>query len=745
MKKLILLFILSLCIGQTGWSQVIYTQASCGYAPIAGAGTALPACDDCMSGAVPIGFTFSFYGTGYTQCYVSSNGFLTFNAGMPATYPGQALPYAAIPTIIAFSWDDMYTIGATFNYFTTGVAPNRIFVINYNNVGYCCTSANQATLQVQLYETTNQIRIVQANNIHTGRTATMGIQSGASSMFVPGRNAQSWASVPNECISFTPSPPPPPVNDNPCAAIALTAQYSCIYGTYTNVSATPSAGIPAPGCAGYSGGDVWFSVVVPAGGAVNIDTQIGGLLDAGMAVYSGTCASMTLIACDDNNSPNGNMPMINLTGQTVGSTLWIRVWDNGNNDFGTFGICVTNPNAPPPVMGTGAVYITSSFGYPWGSTSNQHGMNAVFGAAWSEAYFATINAAATFVPANCFIFIEGGDGTANEMNTFITANMTLIQNWVAMGGRLILNAAPNQGGNINYGFGGVMLNYDGSTSLGFNGFASPGMAGHPIFNGPFLPCGTSFFGNYFAHSWISGGGTTSLMYDTPGPSVTEKIWGSGRVIFGGWTSVNWHTPFPNIENLVSNIISYQASCITPLPVELISYTGECTPEGTKLLWSTASETNNSHFVIESSTDGITYVKEGQLQGAGNSNVKMDYEYLSPLRNTPGNYFRLKQVDFDGAEHVYSPVYVSCEDINYANCATIKTDHDKIQLEVYSGVQERIICTLLDTRGAVLQTIETNAQKGINIINLNAHGLASGVYFVMINGNNQACNLKFLKE
>jgi hypothetical protein len=46
---------------------------------------------------------------------------------------------------------------------------------------------------------------------------------------------------------------------------------------------------------------------------------------------------------------------------------------------------------------------------------------------------------------------------------------------------------------------------------------------------------------------------------------------------------------------------------------------------------------------------------------------------------------------------------------------------------------------------VLQAIETNAQKGINIINLNAHGLASGVYFVMINGNNQACNLKFLKE
>ena len=132
---------------------------------------------------------------------------------MPATYPGQTIPYAPIPTMIAFSWDDMYTFGATYNYFTSGVAPNRIFVINYNSVGYCCTSANQATVQIQLYETTNDIRILSANNIHAGRTATMGIQSiGNGSLVVPGRNAQSWSAGANECQSFLPGPPPPPVN-----------------------------------------------------------------------------------------------------------------------------------------------------------------------------------------------------------------------------------------------------------------------------------------------------------------------------------------------------------------------------------------------------------------------------------------------------------------------------------------------------------------------------------------------------
>ena len=203
------------------------------------------------------------------------------------------MPAAAFPTMIAWSWDDMYTTGGTVNYFTTGTAPNRIFVLNYQNVGYCCTSANQATCQIQLYETTNEIRILSANNNHIGRTATMGIQMiGQGSTVVPGRNAASWASAANECYSFLPGVPPPPPNDNPCAATALTVSASCTYVPTTNISATNTAGPPAPGCAGYSGGDVWYSAVVPATGSITFDTQTGVMLDGGMAVYTGTCGAM---------------------------------------------------------------------------------------------------------------------------------------------------------------------------------------------------------------------------------------------------------------------------------------------------------------------------------------------------------------------------------------------------------------------------------------------------------------------
>jgi Secretion system C-terminal sorting domain len=146
------------------------------------------------------------------------------------------------------------------------------------------------------------------------------------------------------CV-INPCPSGGPTNDDPCAAIPITVGLTCTYATYTNAcaTATTAGSPPAPGCAGYSGGDVWFSVTVPASGNLTFDTQTGVMLDGGMAIYSGTCGALSLISCDDDNSANGAMPMITASSLTPGTTIFIRVWENGNNNNGTFGICVTNP------------------------------------------------------------------------------------------------------------------------------------------------------------------------------------------------------------------------------------------------------------------------------------------------------------------------------------------------------------------------------------------------------------------
>lgn len=139
-------------------------------------------------------------------------------------------------------------------------------------------------------------------------------------------------------------------SDECATATSLTIGGSCTFSTYTNATATASSGIPDPGCANYQGGDVWFSVVVPASGHLIIDTQTGSgvITDIGMALYSGACGSLTLIECDDDDSNNGwYMAMIDRTGLTPGSTIYIRVWEYGNNNNGTFDICVYDPGLGP--------------------------------------------------------------------------------------------------------------------------------------------------------------------------------------------------------------------------------------------------------------------------------------------------------------------------------------------------------------------------------------------------------------
>ncbi|MDG5490502.1 Calx-beta domain-containing protein [Psychroserpens sp. SPM9] len=140
--------------------------------------------------------------------------------------------------------------------------------------------------------------------------------------------------------------PPPPANDDCSGAISLTPTLTCSYSTYTNFNATDSSSETAPGCASYNGGDVWFSVLVPASGELTIDTNNIDFTDGGMAVYSGACGSLALIECDDDDSTNGNMPYISRNDFTPGTTVYIRVWEYGGNDSGDFGICVTAP-APP--------------------------------------------------------------------------------------------------------------------------------------------------------------------------------------------------------------------------------------------------------------------------------------------------------------------------------------------------------------------------------------------------------------
>ena len=392
-------------------------------------------------------------------------------------------------------------------------------------------------------------------------------------------------------------------------------------------------------------------------------------------------------------------------------------------------------------------YLRSNTGQPWGVNNNENAMTGVFGAGWVQGFYETIAPATLFAAANCFIFMEGGDGNATAFNTFITANMVAMQNWVNAGGRLILNAAPNVGANINYGFGGVLLNYNGGTSLAWNGNASAGQAGHPIFTTPNLPAGTAYTGNYFAHAWISGGGTTSLINDIPGPSLTEKVWGAGRVMFGGMTTDNWQSPSPNSQNLRKNIIKYMSCAV--LPIEMVSFSGKQSGRKNILDWTTATEIDNAYFTIERSTDAGNFTEVARVPGAGDSYTMKNYNYTdeNPLSGTM--YYRLKQTDKNGHFSYSKLVYINqSAKVNSVQFIDIRPNpaSSNLYVDVTSSENIPITTEIKDIYGKTVLQYSSTTVLGSNSFDVPVESLSNGFYFVNISADNCVIlNTKFIKN
>jgi hypothetical protein len=105
-------------------------------------------------------------------------------------------------------------------------------------------------------------------------------------------------------------------------------------------------------------------------------------------------------------------------------------------------------------------------------------------------------------------------------------------------------------------------------------------------------------------------------------------------------------------------------CAGILPVELIFLSTETSENGNVITWQTGSEINNDYFEIERSFDAKSFETIAIKNGAGNSTTILNYSFVdtnSPKSNSTNVYYRLKQVDFDGA-FTYSPISVISNDL-----------------------------------------------------------------------------------
>jgi beta-galactosidase beta subunit len=171
----------------------------------------------------------------------------------------------------------------------------------------------------------------------------------------------------------------------------------------------------------------------------------------------------------------------------------------------------------------------------------------------------------------------------------------------------------------------------------------------------------------------------------------------------------------------------------PLPVELVSFNGNCGDGVVELNWTTASEHNSAYYQLEKSRDGENWDVINTQDAAGISNEMRSYSFVDAHASSGNNLYRLSQFDIDGASKTYSVVNVNCAAANVGYFST----HPNPSTGEFHVVlnNEELIGTatirMVDSRGTIVSQKEIEVMEGINVYNFNEFKVAPGMYYITV--------------
>ncbi len=171
-----------------------------------------------------------------------------------------------------------------------------------------------------------------------------------------------------------------------------------------------------------------------------------------------------------------------------------------------------------------------------------------------------------------------------------------------------------------------------------------------------------------------------------------------------------------------------------LPVKLLSFTGELQDNKSVLLeWITQTEVNNSHFEVQKSVNGAEFTTFTTATGAGNSAVVVNYSKVDEQPYVPVTYYRLKQVDFNGA-FTYSPIISVVVNEFVMSNVWPNPAKENIEFILNSDHAGSASIVIQSIEGKKVQTLDYSYMKGANRQQVDISQLAPGSYFVIIRDN-----------
>lgn len=177
-----------------------------------------------------------------------------------------------------------------------------------------------------------------------------------------------------------------------------------------------------------------------------------------------------------------------------------------------------------------------------------------------------------------------------------------------------------------------------------------------------------------------------------------------------------------------------------LPIELLSFTAFRADNTSVLDWTTSAEINNKYFEVQRADKDNQFVKIGEVAAAGNSTSPVSYRFIDNSPHKGTNYYRLKQIDFDG-HFSYSPT----RSVKFTGTESITIYPNPVSNLLYVDLpweintEENMRYEIFDSEGRLVDAGEIlSLVQGLDVSALN-----NGAYILSITGNAITSKEKFI--
>ncbi len=182
---------------------------------------------------------------------------------------------------------------------------------------------------------------------------------------------------------------------------------------------------------------------------------------------------------------------------------------------------------------------------------------------------------------------------------------------------------------------------------------------------------------------------------------------------------------------------------SPLPVSLVHFSGQVLENDVLIQWKTATESNNDYFILERASSSREFEPIHKVEGAGDSDPLLEYDFMDRNPFAGHNYYRLKQVDFDGAHEYSSTILINNESLPKSWSVYPNPFVDDITFIFGGDLEGEAELIFYNLAGKKINSYHLNMVNGR--LNINHLQLPDGVYTMKLIHNGQEFTQKVIKE